>query len=175
MSPRIHLTRVVSLTLATLLSLVLLGCSEVASSPKPVLSTSAVPTVAHTSKPVAAQLTSTPTTVSSMPTPTQPPPTDTPSPAPTNTPAPAPTDTPTLTPTHTSTSIPTPTPTVTPTDTLVPPTPTPGPLDLIKAFESAMNRGDTDAALDMFVDEGLEHRVLGDYVTDKEGLTTTWT
>ena len=66
------------------------------------------------------------------------------------------------------TATPTPTP-VPPTDTPAP-TPTPGPLDIIKAYESAMNRGDTDAALDLFVDEGLRYQVWGASAEDKEGL-----
>jgi hypothetical protein len=33
-----------------------------------------------------------------------------------------------------------------------------------------MNRGDTDAALDLFVDEGLRYDVIGDYAGDKESL-----
>jgi hypothetical protein len=54
-----------------------------------------------------------------------------------------------------------------PTDT---PAPTPGPLDIIKVYESAMNRGDTDGALDLFVDEGLRYQVWGAYAEDKESL-----
>lgn len=50
------------------------------------------------------------------------------------------------------------------------PTPTPGPLDIIKVYESAMNRGDTDVALDLFVDEGLRYKVWGAYAEDKESL-----
>ena len=66
------------------------------------------------------------------------------------------------------TATPTPTP-IPPTDTPAP-TPTPGPLDIIKAYESAMHRGDTDAALDLFVDEGLRYEVWAAYAEDKESL-----
>lgn len=50
------------------------------------------------------------------------------------------------------------------------PSPTPGPLEIINALNSAINRGDTDAALDLFVDGELEYAVAGEYATDKEGL-----
>lgn len=56
-----------------------------------------------------------------MPSPTELPPTDTPTPAPTETPTPSPTQTPTPTPTETPTSTPSPTPTETPTATPTPP------------------------------------------------------
>ena len=61
-------------------------------------------------------------------------------------------------------------PTATPTPTPIPPTPTPGPLDIIRVYESAMNRGDTDVALDLFVDEGLRYEVWAAYAEDKESL-----
>ena len=51
-----------------------------------------------------------------------------------------------------------------------PPTPTPGPLEIIKALESAWNQGDTDAALDLFVDEGLDYRVGVFTVQNKDAL-----
>jgi hypothetical protein len=65
------------------------------------------------------------------------------------------------------TATPMPTPIPPPTDT---PAPTPGPLDIIKVYESAMIRGDTDGALDLFVDEGLRYEVWGAYAEDKESL-----
>jgi len=51
-----------------------------------------------------------------------------------------------------------------------PPTPTPGPLDLIKGLEASMNQGDTDAALELFVDQGLDFTLWGASAEDKEGL-----
>ena len=51
-----------------------------------------------------------------------------------------------------------------------PKTPTPDPLDLIRDFEAAMNRGDTDAALDLFVDKELTVIANGGYAEDKETL-----
>jgi hypothetical protein len=50
------------------------------------------------------------------------------------------------------------------------PTPTPGPLDIIKAFKAASNRGDTDAVLDLFVEEGWSYHVWGGHATDKHSL-----
>ena len=38
-----------------------------------------------------------------------------------------------------------------------PPTATPAPLDLVKALEAAGHRDDADAAMALFVDEGLEY------------------
>jgi hypothetical protein len=43
-------------------------------------------------------------------------------------------------------------------------------LDIIKALEDAMNHGDTDAALDLFVDEGLRYHVWGAAAEDKDSL-----
>jgi hypothetical protein len=50
------------------------------------------------------------------------------------------------------------------------PTPTPGPLDIIRTFDAALVRGDTDAALDLFVDEGLGFDVKGFYAGDQDEL-----
>ena len=70
----------------------------------------------------------------------------------------------------TPTPMPTNTPTPMPTST---PTPTPGPLDIVKAFKDAANQDDTDAVLDLFVDEGLWFNVAHMVATDKEMLRWT--
>ncbi|HUW14626.1 MAG TPA: hypothetical protein VM537_33205 [Anaerolineae bacterium] len=51
-----------------------------------------------------------------------------------------------------------------------PPTPTPGPLDLIKALEVADDQNDADAVMALFVDEGLYFKTPGWTATDKETL-----
>jgi hypothetical protein len=43
-------------------------------------------------------------------------------------------------------------------------------MELIKAFEAASNREDTDAVLDMFVDEGWSYHVWGGHATDRHSL-----
>jgi len=53
---------------------------------------------------------------------------------------------------------------------LAQPTPTPGPLDLIKAFESAMNRDDTDSAMDLFHEDGFVYSLRTQHSTDKKSL-----
>ena len=50
------------------------------------------------------------------------------------------------------------------------PEPTPGPLDIIRALDAALDQGDTDAALDLFVDEGLALGLEGHYAQDKTEL-----